>query len=70
MARRSDTGRHGRDPNGVPEGHFLAVYKDLEGKPTGVEGFAGRIEAEGVIERARDRAGIIQATRPEPHARP
>ena len=37
--------------------HFFAVYKDLEGKPTGTEGFAERDEAIQVIEEARRRAG-------------
>jgi inorganic pyrophosphatase len=37
--------------------HFFAVYKDLEGKPTGTEGFGDRDEATRVIEEARRRAG-------------
>jgi inorganic pyrophosphatase len=67
---------HAKELDDLPEAlrneieHFFAVYKDLEGKPTGVEGFAGRIEAEGVIERARDRAGTIHASGPAPHGRP
>ncbi|HEX2031327.1 MAG TPA: inorganic diphosphatase [Actinomycetota bacterium] len=36
--------------------HFFAVYKDLEGKPTGTEGFDGREAAERVIAEARERA--------------
>jgi inorganic pyrophosphatase len=36
--------------------HFFAVYKDLEGKPTGTEGFGNREEALRVIEEARGRA--------------
>ena len=36
--------------------HFFSVYKDLEGKPTGTEGFADRKRALEVIEAARDRA--------------
>jgi inorganic pyrophosphatase len=36
--------------------HFFAVYKDLEGKKVGVEGYAGRDEALAVIEQARRRA--------------
>jgi inorganic pyrophosphatase len=36
--------------------HFFAVYKDLEGKPTGTEGFADRKSAVKVIEEARARA--------------
>jgi inorganic pyrophosphatase len=36
--------------------HFFAVYKDLEGKPTGTEGFGSREEAHGVIREARQRA--------------
>jgi inorganic pyrophosphatase len=36
--------------------HFFAVYKDLEGKKTGTEGFAPRDQALEVIERARTRA--------------
>ena len=35
--------------------HFFAVYKDLEGKPTGTEGFGDREEALRVIEEARRR---------------
>lgn len=35
---------------------FFAVYKDLEGKPTGTEGFGSREAALGVIAAARDRA--------------
>jgi inorganic pyrophosphatase len=37
--------------------HFFAVYKDLEGKPTGTEGFGTREEAWAVIGEARRRAG-------------
>jgi inorganic pyrophosphatase len=37
--------------------HFFAVYKDLEGKPTGTEGFGDRAAALKVIEEARRRAG-------------
>ena len=36
--------------------HFFAVYKDLEGKPTGTEGFGDRDAALKVIEEARRRA--------------
>ena len=36
--------------------HFFAVYKDLEGKPTGTEGFEDRVAALRVIEEARARA--------------
>ncbi len=36
--------------------HFFAVYKELEGKKVGIEGFAGRNEAIEVIARARQRA--------------
>jgi inorganic pyrophosphatase len=36
--------------------HFFAVYKDLEGKKVGTEGFASREVALGVIEDARRRA--------------
>jgi inorganic pyrophosphatase len=36
--------------------HFFAVYKDLEGKPTGTEGFDDRAAALKVIEAARARA--------------
>ncbi len=36
--------------------HFFQVYKDLEGKPTGTEGFGDREEALEVIEGARRRA--------------
>jgi inorganic pyrophosphatase len=36
--------------------HFFAVYKDLEGKPTGTEGFGTREETLRVIEDARRRA--------------
>jgi inorganic pyrophosphatase len=46
--------------------HFFAVYKDLEGKPTGTEGFAERGEAVRVIDEARRRAeevGPEQASR-------
>jgi inorganic pyrophosphatase len=35
--------------------HFFAVYKELEGKKVGIEGFAGRDEALEVIDRARRR---------------
>jgi inorganic pyrophosphatase len=35
--------------------HFFAVYKDLEGKPTGTEGFEDRAAALRVIEDARAR---------------
>jgi inorganic pyrophosphatase len=35
--------------------HFFAVYKDLEDKPTGVEGFEDRGSALEVIQEARDR---------------
>jgi inorganic pyrophosphatase len=35
--------------------HFFAVYKDLEGKPTGTEGFEDRGAALRVIEDARAR---------------
>jgi inorganic pyrophosphatase len=37
--------------------HFFAVYKDLEGKPTGTEGFGSREDAHAVIVEARRRAG-------------
>lgn len=37
--------------------HFFAVYKDLEGKPTGTEGFEDLASALKVIEAARERAG-------------
>lgn len=37
--------------------HFFAVYKDLEDKPSGVEGFEGRDAAHRVIVEARERAG-------------
>jgi inorganic pyrophosphatase len=37
--------------------HFFTVYKELEGKPVGTEGFGGREEALAVIEEARHRAG-------------
>ena len=33
--------------------HFFAVYKELEGKKTAVEGWQGVTEAESAIERAR-----------------
>ena len=36
--------------------HFFAVYKDLEDKPTGVEGFEDRASALRVIAEARERA--------------
>ncbi len=36
--------------------HFFAVYKDLEGKPTGTEGFEDRASALRVIDEARRRA--------------
>jgi inorganic pyrophosphatase len=36
--------------------HFFAVYKDLEGKPTGTEGFEDRASALSVIAEARARA--------------
>jgi inorganic pyrophosphatase len=36
--------------------HFFAVYKDLEGKPTGTEGFGSREDAHRVIREARLRA--------------
>jgi inorganic pyrophosphatase len=36
--------------------HFFAVYKDLEGKPTGTEGFEDRAAAVKVIAEARARA--------------
>jgi inorganic pyrophosphatase len=36
--------------------HFFSVYKDLEGKPTGTEGFADRSAALEVIEESRRRA--------------
>jgi inorganic pyrophosphatase len=36
--------------------HFFAVYKDLEGKPSGTEGFRDLEEARRVIAEARDRA--------------
>jgi inorganic pyrophosphatase len=36
--------------------HFFAVYKELEGKKVGIEGFAGRDQALDVIARARRRA--------------
>jgi inorganic pyrophosphatase len=36
--------------------HFFAVYKDLEGKPTGTEGFGSLEEAEEIIDEARRRA--------------
>jgi inorganic pyrophosphatase len=36
--------------------HFFAVYKDLEGKPTGTEGFEDRAAALRVIAEARARA--------------
>jgi inorganic pyrophosphatase len=36
--------------------HFFAVYKDLEGKPTGTEGFEDLRSALEVIEAARARA--------------
>jgi inorganic pyrophosphatase len=35
--------------------HFFAVYKDLEGKPTGTEGFEDRAAALRVIDEARAR---------------
>jgi inorganic pyrophosphatase len=35
--------------------HFFRVYKELEEKPTGTEGFGDRDEAWTVIEAARDR---------------
>jgi inorganic pyrophosphatase len=35
--------------------HFFAVYKDLEGKPTGTEGFEDRAAALRVIDEARTR---------------
>lgn len=44
--------------------HFFAVYKDLEGKPTGTEGFGGREEALSVVAEARARArdrGVTEA---------
>jgi inorganic pyrophosphatase len=36
--------------------HFFRVYKELEGKPTGTEGFGDVAEALDVIRAARDRA--------------
>lgn len=36
--------------------HFFAVYKDLEGKKTGVDGWGDREEAVRIIEEARARA--------------
>jgi inorganic pyrophosphatase len=36
--------------------HFFEVYKQLEEKPVGTEGFGGRDEALAVIREARDRA--------------
>jgi inorganic pyrophosphatase len=39
--------------------HFFGVYKDLEGKPTGTEGFEDRAAALRVIDEARDRLASI-----------
>jgi inorganic pyrophosphatase len=36
--------------------HFFAVYKDLEGKPTGTEGFRDAEEARTILAEARRRA--------------
>jgi inorganic pyrophosphatase len=36
--------------------HFFQVYKDLEGKKTGTQGFGDRYEARRVIREAEDRA--------------
>jgi inorganic pyrophosphatase len=44
--------------------HFFAVYKDLEGKKTGVEGFAARDEALRVIAAARRRAASARPPAP------
>ena len=41
--------------------HFFQVYKDLEEKKVGTEGFAGRGEAVRVIEEARRRALEMEA---------
>jgi hypothetical protein len=38
------------------------VYKDLEGKPTGTEGFGDRAAALRVIDEARDRRGSVSET--------
>ena len=47
--------------------HFFAVYKDLEGKPTGTEGFGDRAAALRVIEEARDRrASVSERGEPRP----
>ncbi len=43
--------------------HFFAVYKDLEGKKTGVEGFAPREDALRVIDEARRRAAAASSSR-------
>ena len=54
-----------RDYEDIPESlrneidHFFAVYKDLEGKPTGVEGWGDLAEAEALIEEARARAARL-----------
>jgi len=45
--------------------HFFAVYKDLEHKEVGTEGFGDRAEALRIIEEARIRAADAQA-RPGP----
>src|SRR5436190_1250599 len=51
------------DVEDIPKGlrneieHFFSVYKDLEDKPTGVEGWGDRAEAMQVIQESRDRAG-------------
>ena len=36
-------------------GHFFRIYKDLEKKKTGIEGWAGHKEAQEIIEEARRR---------------
>ena len=41
--------------------HFFQVYKDLEEKKVGTEGFGDREEAERVIEAARERARELAA---------
>jgi inorganic pyrophosphatase len=40
--------------------HFFAIYKDLEDKKTGTEGFAGKGEAFRLIREARSRAQAVE----------
>jgi inorganic pyrophosphatase len=42
--------------------HFFQVYKDLEDKWTETWGYGDRVDAEGVVEDARQRASAAQAS--------